>query len=209
CYSVIIFLFFLATFSLIFLLLTKHQKNEPFHPPPGPKGLPLIGNLHQFNFLKPHLSFAKLAKIYGPIYTLRFVSKNVVVIQSSTMAKEVLQTQDLNFCHRPISVGMQRLTYNGSDIMFAKDFEYFREIRKICALHLFSAKRVQCFAPILQDEFSRLVHKISSLASASKLVNLSELLFLSAGSNICKLAFVLRKIGYIFQISKDIFDSIF
>uniref|UniRef100_A0A803LV92 Cytochrome P450 n=2 Tax=Chenopodium quinoa TaxID=63459 RepID=A0A803LV92_CHEQI len=105
------------------------------------------------------------------------------------MAKEVLQTQDLNFCHRPISVGMRRLSYNGSDIMFAKDFEYFREIRKISALHLFSVKRVQSFAPILQDEFTRLIHKISSLASASKVVDLSELLFLSASSNICRLAF--------------------
>lgn len=169
--------------------LQKHKKNEPFHPPPGPKGIPFIGNLLQFETSKPHVYLAELSKIYGPILTLRFGRVPVVVVQSAKLAKEVLQIQDRNFCNRPLMVGMQRLSYNGLDIAFAPYNEYYREIRKISVVHLFSSKRVESFAQIREEEVSRMIKKITSLSCSSKIVNLSELLMVFACSNICRIAF--------------------
>ncbi|KMT20528.1 hypothetical protein BVRB_1g005120 [Beta vulgaris subsp. vulgaris] len=176
--------------TLVFLLLTKHRKNnEPFHPPPGPKGIPLIGNLHQFNALKPHVYLAELAKTYGSILSLRFGRIPVVVVQSAKLAKEVLQTQDLNFSNRPQFVGSQKLSYNGLDIAFSQYNEYFREVKKISVVHLLNSKRVESFAPIGQEEVLRMIKTISSLSSASKIVDLSELLTAYSSSNICRIAF--------------------
>lgn len=182
-------LLFLFLVPLFIILVQKLRKNEAFHLPPGPKGLPIIGNLHQFDPSKPQIYFAKLANTYGPIFTLRFGSTPVVVVQSAKTAKEVLHTQDLNFCYRPYMLATQRLSYKGLDLAFAHSLDYFREIKKICVVHLLSSKRVESFAPIRHDEVLRMISKISTLSSASEIINLSELLMSFASSNICRTAF--------------------
>ncbi|KAL9229196.1 hypothetical protein vseg_004688 [Gypsophila vaccaria] len=159
----IYFLSLLAIFSYKFLL-QKRPKNEPFSPPPGPKSLPIIGNIHRFDFSSPHTCLADLAKTYGPILSLKFGSKTVVVVQSAELAKEVLKTQDLNFCTRPPMVGAQKLSYDGLDIAFCPYNDYFREIKKLSVVHLFSSKRAQSFGPTRKQEISRLLSKISSLS---------------------------------------------
>ncbi|XP_021851292.2 5-OH-xanthotoxin synthase [Spinacia oleracea] len=186
----LLIIFFLAIISLIILfLLLNPKKNDPFHPPPGPKGIPFIGNLHQFVTSNPHVYFAELAKTYGPILTLRFGRVPVVVVQSAKLAREVLYTQDLNFCSRPPMVGIQKLSYNGLDIAFAPYSDYQVKIKKISVVHLFSSKRVESFAPIRQEEVSRMVDKVSSLSSGGEIVNLTHLLADFSRLNVCRTAF--------------------
>lgn len=188
----IFLLFFLGAISLFFLFV-KHRKNEPINPPPGPKGLPIIGNLHQFDPSKPaHLYFAKLAKIYGPILSLRLGQRTMVVIQSAKVAKQVLQAPHNNFCNRLITAGAQRLSYNGLDVVFAPYGDYYREVKKLFVVHVLSTKRVQSFTPIRQEEVSRIVRKISTLSSDSKVVNLSELAVSYTTSILCRIAFSKR-----------------
>ncbi|XP_074282446.1 cytochrome P450 83B1-like [Silene latifolia] len=184
----LLFLLFLS-FSCIFLLHKKHKNYDSFHPPPGPKGLPFIGNIHQFDSFQPHIYLSKLSKIYGPILTLKFGRKPIIVIQSAQTAEQVLKTQDLNFCSRPKLIASQRIAYNGLDIAFVPYNEYYKEVRKICVVHLLNSNRVQSYAPIRQDEVSRLVESISTLSSCSEIVNLSELAMNYANSNICRVAF--------------------
>ncbi|CAO2817334.1 unnamed protein product [Amaranthus hypochondriacus] len=177
---------------LVFFLHLKPRKNVPLHhPPPGPKEFPFIGNLHQFNPSKPHIYLANLAKTYGPILSLKYGRVPIVVVQSAKLAKEILQTQDLNFCSRPLMMGMQKLSYNGLDIAFAPYGEYFREVKKLSVVYLLSSRRVESFAHIRQEEVLRMIQKISSLSrsSSSNIVNLTELLMSFARSNICRTAF--------------------
>ncbi|KAL9240122.1 hypothetical protein vseg_014379 [Gypsophila vaccaria] len=191
----LIILLLILSPPLIYLLLLhtlKPQPNElPLRPPPGPWGLPIIGNLHQYNFMAPHEYFANLGKVYGPVLSLTLGYVPVVVVQSAMLAEEVLKTQDLNFCSRPKLVGMHRLSYNGLDIAFAPYGEYFREVKKLSVVHLLSSKRVESFAPIRHDEVTRLVKKIVLLSSNGDghVVNLSDLLMGFATSNICRIAF--------------------
>ncbi|XP_074301543.1 6,7,8-trihydroxycoumarin synthase-like [Silene latifolia] len=187
-------LLFIIVSPLIFLLLLgklklNREQEPPLRLPPGPKGLPFIGNLHQYDITSPHEYFAKLGKVYGPVVGLTFGQVPVVVVQSAEMAKEVLKTQDLNFCSRPTLIGMHRLSYNGLDIAFTPYGEYFREVKKLCIVHFFSSKRVGSYAPIRHEEVSRLIDKISLLSSTSQVVNLGELLMSYASSNICRIAF--------------------
>ncbi|KAJ8439198.1 LOW QUALITY PROTEIN: hypothetical protein Cgig2_003411 [Carnegiea gigantea] len=162
----LLLLLLVVVFSLSFLIILPNyrKKHEKLNLPRGPKGLPLLGNLHQFDSLAPHLFFSRLAKIYGPILSLQFGCRSAVV----------LKTQDHNFCTRPSLVAQQRLTYNGLDIVFSP---YNEPPSRLSS------------APIRQEEVSRMIQKIAFLSSASKVVNLSNLLMALTSSIICRVAF--------------------
>ncbi|KAM3249729.1 hypothetical protein P3L10_011499 [Capsicum annuum] len=189
-----IMVFVLLVTSLIVLNFLIHlaKKGRKKLMPPGPLGLPFIGNLHQFDSLTPHLYFWKLSQKYGKIFSLKIGSTTMVVISSAKLTKEVLKTQDLAFCSRPSLLGQQKLSYNGQDIGFAPYNDYWREIQKICVVHLFSLMKVQHFNPIRIDEVSKLINKISEQASASQVTNLSNIVISLTSTIICRVAFGIR-----------------
>ncbi|KAM3327258.1 hypothetical protein P3S67_002384 [Capsicum chacoense] len=76
----------------------------------------------------------------------------MVVVSSAKLAKEILKTQDLAFCSRASIPGQQKLSYNGQDVVFSPYNDYWRELQKICVLHVLSLKKVQSFSPIREDE---------------------------------------------------------
>ncbi|KNA06532.1 hypothetical protein SOVF_179900 [Spinacia oleracea] len=176
-------------FLLLLLLLPKSKQNQALRPPPGPRGLPLIGNMFQFKPSNSHIYFSNLGKTYGSIFTLGLMGKSMVVIQSAELAKEVLQKQDENFCSRPQTAGRKKLSYNGLDIALSPYSEYLKEIKKVLVVNLLSSKNVDSFAPIRQEEVSRLIQKVSSLSFASKTVNLSQLVLNYAASNASRITF--------------------
>ncbi|KAF7138065.1 hypothetical protein RHSIM_Rhsim07G0102400 [Rhododendron simsii] len=59
----------------------------------GPLGLPIVGYL-PFLGTNPHQSFTELAQQYHPIYKLRLGKKLCVVLNSPSLAKEVVRDQD-------------------------------------------------------------------------------------------------------------------
>ncbi|KAI7731306.1 hypothetical protein M8C21_002582 [Ambrosia artemisiifolia] len=170
--NMLLSLLFIFILSLLYILPKKKSKFTP----PGPLGLPFIGNLHQLDQSSLHTSLWNLTKPYGPIVSLRFGFNSAVVISSASLAKEVLKTQDLSFCDRPSFIGQQKLTYDGLDMAFSPYNEHWREMRKIFTLHLFSPKRVQSFRYIREDEVSSAMKTIHDLALSSKPINLSEMM---------------------------------
>lgn len=173
----LLFLFLLTSLPLlsVLYLFPKIIKNKSQFDPPGPHGLPIIGNLHQIDQLNLHTSLWNISKTYGPIVSLQFGFIPTIVVSSASLAKEVLKTQDSVFCNRPSLHGQQKLSYNGLDVAFSPYNEYWREMRKIFMAHLLGPKRVQCFSYIHEDEVSNAMKMIHGLALSSKKVNLSEI----------------------------------
>ena len=79
--------------------------------PPGPYSFPIIGNLHQLG-KKPHQSFAKLSRTYGPLMSLKLGSKTTILVSSATDAREVLQKYDRMFSSRAIPTAAQALDHH-------------------------------------------------------------------------------------------------
>ncbi|XAR50776.1 hypothetical protein NMG60_11005200 [Bertholletia excelsa] len=169
-------------------------KERGFSTLPGPTGLPFIGNFHQLHAhasnLPHHLWL--LSKKYGPLMSLQLGFRSALVVSSANMAKEVLKTHDIEFADRPPFISHQIISRNGLDLTFSSCNEYWREMRKICAIHVFSSKRVLSLSSIRQDEISRTINSISKIASDSKVANLSEILFSSTNNIFCRIAFSKR-----------------
>ncbi|WOG99784.1 hypothetical protein DCAR_0519140 [Daucus carota subsp. sativus] len=168
----------LLSLSLFFLLKWRNYHARKLHRrPPGPRGLPLIGKMHQFDSSNTHLYLLQLSKIYGPLVHLQLGSVPVLVISSASAAKEIFKYHDHCFSSRPALVGAQKLSYNGLDLAFAPYNDYWKNTRKLCTLHLFSSKRAQSFRPLREEEVARMVktiHDKANTSAESNIVNLSK-----------------------------------
>ncbi|KAF8040745.1 hypothetical protein BT93_B2848 [Corymbia citriodora subsp. variegata] len=162
----------------------KRKKNLP----PGPPPLPIIGNLHQLGHL-PHQSLWKLSRRYGPIMLIHLCGIPTVIVSSPSAAREVLKTHDLDCCSRPQLLGTGRLSYDYLDIAFTEYGDYWRELRKLCVLELFSTKRVQSFRYIREEEVGSMIESIAKSAETGTPINVSEK-FMALTANItCRAAF--------------------
>ncbi|WCJ19256.1 cytochrome P450 family 71 subfamily B polypeptide 34 [Euphorbia peplus] len=175
--------------TIFLFIFQKHKTRNVNLVPPGPKGLPFIGNLHQLDNSTLPLYLWRLSKKYGPLMSLKLGYRQVLVVSSAKMAKEVMKTHDLIFCSRPSFLGQQKLTYNGSDIALSPYNTYWREIRRICIVHLFNSNKVQSFRPIREHQVSSMIHQISELALASEPINLSEQMVSLTSSITCRVGF--------------------
>ena len=160
------------------LLLVKKKMNERSSEnlPPSPPKLPIIGNLHQLGVL-PHQSMWQLSKKYGSVMLLQLSGITTVIISSADAAREVLKVHDLACCSRPPLACSKVFSYNYKDIALSPYGDYWREIRKICVLELFSVKRVQSYQFIREEEVALFVDSISHYASSATPIDLSEKLF--------------------------------
>ncbi|AET00663.1 cytochrome P450 71D10 [Medicago truncatula] len=171
---------FILSFLILLVLFKIVQRwsfnNSTTKLPPGPWKLPLIGNLHQIiSRSLPHHLFKILADKYGPLMHLKLGEVPYVIVSSPEIAKEIMKTHDLNFCDRPNLLLSNIYSYNATDIAFAAYGEHWRQLRKICVIELLSAKRVQSFRSIREDEVSNLVKSIT--ASEGSVVNLTRKIF--------------------------------
>jgi len=65
------------------------QRQGPPHPP-GPRGVPVLGFLPWIDPKAPYLTFTRLAKVYGPIYSLKLGSMFTVVLSDHRLIRQAL-----------------------------------------------------------------------------------------------------------------------
>ncbi|KAG5262887.1 hypothetical protein AALO_G00280090 [Alosa alosa] len=82
---------------LFFLFRVKRPKNFP----PGPRALPLLGNLLGINPQQPLKTLDKLTERYGPVYSLYFGPRPAVVLASQKVIREALVSKATEFAGRP------------------------------------------------------------------------------------------------------------
>nr|WEQ50545.1 cytochrome P450 71D708 [Salvia officinalis] len=198
----------LLSFLLFLLVFLKSQRisksGNGYSRIPGPKPLPLIGNLHlMLRGAPPHHLFRDLAGKYGPLMRLQLGEIQFLIISSVDLAKQVVRTHDVNFANRPPGLAPETLGYNCTGIGFAPYGEYWRQLRRVCTLELLSARRVQSFRPIREEENMNLCEWVASRQGSA--ANLSEKLYLTSYDVITRAAVGARteKGGMVTAIIED------
>ncbi|XP_073127525.1 cytochrome P450 83B1-like [Henckelia pumila] len=190
--NIMYFLLLALSFSIIivfsYLLKSKIGKKSSVLPP-GPKGLPLIGNLHEIDTVHPHVYLHQLAEKYGPLMSLRFGFRPMIIISSARVAKIALTKNDLALSGRPPLIGLKTYSYNGHDIAFSNYSETWREMRRLGVIHLFSVKQVASFLPIRKEKVSLMIKDMMEKSHSSQVINLSQAAYFLTNRIICRAAF--------------------
>jgi len=185
--AISLFLFMIVALKIVSnLKKTESSQNIP----PGPWKLPIIGNIHNLLTSTPHRKLRDLAKIYGPFMHLQLGEVFAIIVSSPEYAKEIMKTHDLIFASRPTIQASDIMAYESTDIIFSPYGKYWRQLRKICTLELFTQKRVNSFHPIREEELTNLVKMIDSHKGLP--FNLTEALLSSVYNIISRAAFGMK-----------------
>lgn len=118
-------------------------RGRRFKLPPGPIPVPIFGNWLQVGDDLNHRNLTDLAKRFGDIFLLRMGQRNLVVVSSPELAKEVLHTQGVEFGSRTRNVVFDIFTGKGQDMVFTVYGEHWRKMRRIMTVPFFTNKVVQ------------------------------------------------------------------
>ncbi|XP_015942403.1 cytochrome P450 78A7 [Arachis duranensis] len=110
-------------------------------PIPGPKGFPIFGILFSLNHGLPHRTLASIASTLSATQLMAFSlgSTPAVITSNPNMAREILNSP--HFADRPIKDSAKSLMFSRA-IGFAPNGSYWRLLRKIASIHLFSPRRM-------------------------------------------------------------------
>ena len=115
------------------------MKAEKWLDLPYPKGsLPLIGNVLQIDASCSHWQQVEWSRELGPVFCMRMLSENMVVVNDYESIREVLVTKGQDYSNRPSNfLRLQLFSYNGKDIGFANsDQPFWNPTRKIIHSHI-------------------------------------------------------------------------
>ncbi|GJN13201.1 hypothetical protein PR202_ga31545 [Eleusine coracana subsp. coracana] len=191
----------LITIHVVFVLLkyTRRKLDGTSLPlPPGPVGLPLIGNfLYFIGPLRrnPHRGLACLAEAYGPIVSFRpGTAKNFVLVSSPEAAREALVANDAGLTARPVADNARALAHSAGSVFVLPGSDPLWKKHRITIGARFSGRSLNVTRP-MRDRNARQIAE-HFRACSSREVSVGEALMSTALNSVSNVLF-----------SKDVVDA--
>ncbi|XP_038582469.1 cytochrome P450 2K1-like isoform X2 [Micropterus salmoides] len=143
--------------ALLVLLLVYLKSSSGFtsqeegKEPPGPKPLPMIGNLLQLDLKRPYNTLLELSKKYGSVFTVYLGPKKVVVLAGYKTVKEALVNHAEEFGDRdPMQV--MHDTSKGNGVLWSNG-DSWKEMRRFALTNLrdFGMGKKACEDKIIEE----------------------------------------------------------
>ncbi|KAI7730293.1 hypothetical protein M8C21_004507, partial [Ambrosia artemisiifolia] len=182
-------LFVLSTISFIFLIVKQFKSfslKSIKHLPPSPPRLPIIGNLHQVGS-KPHISFANIAKEYGPLIYVRLGNQPVVIASTPETAMEILKTQDRFLSSRDVPNAFKQPSLLPHSLIWSECNQTWKKLRSLCRTKMFSTKALEAQS-ILREE--KIGHMLDFLHSKQgEVTNIEDVVFTTLFNTLSSIIF--------------------
>ncbi|KAF5372139.1 hypothetical protein D9758_005076 [Tetrapyrgos nigripes] len=120
---------------LILYLFRTIRRNISVRYPPGPWGLPLLGNALQLSTVKPWHTLAKWKKTYGPLVYLNMAGQPMIILNSKKTVEDLLDRRAAKYSARPQFIVGNVLT-GGFNIVMLPVGERWRKMRRASDLAL-------------------------------------------------------------------------
>ncbi|PBK93427.1 cytochrome P450 [Armillaria gallica] len=148
----------LAGLVLVWRLFRLSTRDPPL--PPGPRGIPLIGNLLDLPSEKEWLTFAKWGEKYGDIVSVSILGRRLVIINSAQMAISMLDKKSSIYSDRPvIGMGGELVGWKNS-MIFMSYGTRFRNGRRLAHQLFGNSVNIKQFLPMLEKETRRSLKRI-------------------------------------------------
>jgi hypothetical protein len=166
------FALILLTFVTVY---SRRQKRFPV--PPGPKGLPIVGNIFQFPRKKEWEVYAEWAKLYGQyssssfagllteviagkIMSLHAFGSTIIIINDHETAIKLLDKRSLTYSDRPVMPMLTEAMGWKNTLGFSPYGERFKRYRKLVHQFIGTRSAAEKFAPIMEREIKPFLRRI-------------------------------------------------
>lgn len=156
-------LFAVVVGAILLFQLTRKKLNLP----PGPAPVPIFGNWLQVGDDLNHNNLSELSKKFGDCFLLRMGQRNLTVVSSPELAKEVLHTQGVEFGSRTRNVVLDIFTGNGQDMVFTVYSEHWRRMRRIMTAPFFTNKVVTSLRSRWEKEVDYVLEDLKTMEGAT------------------------------------------
>ena len=136
---------------------------------PGPRGLPVLGNLHRIRFDRLHLTLEEWAEQYGPMFRIRIGPHRIAVISDRSAIQRILVQRPDGFRRTTaLEAVATEMRLNG---VFAAEGDDWRRQRRI-VVDALNRARLKDFFPTLATTVRRLKTRWEQASERAQTVDL-------------------------------------
>lgn len=118
-------------------------------PPPGPKGLPILGNIFQVPTKREWLRYSEWFDKYGDMINLNVLGQNILILNSADLAREMFESKGSVYSGRP-TTPMVRMCGIDRALSFQDDPVVIRKQRLMLHKPLGTRASVSIFYPSIE-----------------------------------------------------------
>ncbi|XP_045889101.1 cytochrome P450 1A1 [Micropterus dolomieu] len=188
----------MATVCLVYLILKFFHTEIPegLRQLPGPKPLPIIGNVLEMGS-KPYLSLSAMSKSYGHVFQIQIGMRPVVVLSGIETVRQALIKQGDEFAGRPDLYSF-RFINNGESLAFSSEHAgVWRARRKLAYSALRSFSNLEGTTPeyscVLEEHVSKegayLIKQLNTVMKAEGSFDPFRYIVVSVANVICAMCF--------------------
>ncbi|KAI9547362.1 hypothetical protein NQZ68_018591 [Dissostichus eleginoides] len=141
----------LVVLLLVYIFSSSFSSQDEGKGPPGPKPLPLLGNLLQLDLKRPYHTFMELSKKYGSVFTVHLGPQKVVILAGYKTVKEALVNYADEFGDR-YAMQITKETSGGHGLVWSNG-ESWREMKRFTLTNLrdFGMGKRACEDKIIEE----------------------------------------------------------
>ncbi|KAJ6378504.1 hypothetical protein OIU78_028694 [Salix suchowensis] len=149
---------------LLLVIVLQHARKHRLKLPPSPPARLILGHLPLLKQPKAiHRTLHDISQKYGPIVTLKFGFRTVIIVASPEAVEECFTKNDIILANRPPFLNGKVLNYNFTTLAAAPYGDHWRNLRRLTAIEVFSATRLNAFASIRREEVKNLLRRIHKM----------------------------------------------
>ncbi|KAJ7503688.1 cytochrome P450 [Mycena galericulata] len=119
---------FLASAAFLYLV-QKTNFLRKGRLPPGPRGLPIVGNLFQLKTDAWH-TFTEWKDTYGPLVYINVAGQSILILNSHKVAADLLDRRAPNYSNRPRWIVASEILTGGLLVVFTQYNDVWRRMRR-------------------------------------------------------------------------------
>ncbi|KAH9029938.1 cytochrome P450 [Lactarius pseudohatsudake] len=143
--------------SLAFLWVRRQWRRLP----PGPPGLPFLGNIADMPKDYEWRHWAKHKDIYGPISSVCIMGQPIIILNSLKVCEDLLEKRAVIYSGRPVLRFAGEMIGWNLQMILSPYGERFRSMRKLVARHIGTNTGIAKFRPAQEREAIHFLARVS------------------------------------------------
>ncbi|KAI0351223.1 cytochrome P450 [Trametes cingulata] len=151
----------LALLVVVLVVVKVHNATKKRRKlPPGPRRLPLIGNLHQFPPAHPYKTFAKWGETYGDIVYVQLLRNSTIVLNYIEAARDLLDKRSSKYSDRPSMILHSEMIGQEAALVSIPYGDRFRKHRKWLYDGVGNKEKLMSYQDLRYREVRRLLRNL-------------------------------------------------